>query len=992
MPEIDQQSADAALAIKALASLSSVTPSSSPHNSRRSPPRASSPSYDIIKPSHSRTPSETLSTVQLTTSHSSLNRPNDADSDPTVQKPANGGPHVNSSNSTETGTSLVSKPSSTSSAPAAASQHSSSSTDLSTNALNPLPSSTLSSVSLPLSSLEKLAASSDKPISSQLPVKTTSFDKKLPSSPAEDEEPEIYSIDAGVIRCICGFTHDDGFTIQCEKCNAWQHAVCVNIENDQVPEVYFCDKCGKLSYDINAAKVYQIRRLKELKAQADLARSLNDEDSASRSKSRKRSSVDDDGNSEDETMTKRRRSHDDVKRSNNNTGVNNSSNNTDRGSSTGASPKVSSSRSSPAPSSGATTNATTTTSSGNRRGRTKRLTVPTGLPIPSKDDDNDNEPEKKFTLAQMYSSYFVSISENRFATPAVRNYVNSLPSNPDVDQDEITQLSATKYQNVKLPDLIVKLTSDHPKQKFSGFSRFGLFLENSVPRDRYLINYVGQVMTLQQYKSHPVNQYRQFGCPKPGVLFHPSLPICVDARLVGSKARFIRRSCRPNCKISTVVVDKTKVKFAVFSTESIEAGSELTIDWEWDQKHPARKLIDGVSPDQLTKQEKLFLEHVADMANQRGAECACNLPAGECIMMRMKKINGAPPRTTRMGNKSRRGNDSGDADGNSGVYGTEITDSAAFYSKREARKLQSAMELIERVSRNEESKRRKKEESQEVEESPSAESLVPASLAIETEEEKKPSIVFVDRAIQTPPITIPLRHYSEPRIKEKVTSTTTVNKYGPFLSRTLPKKRLFFQYMQAKKSYEKQLKTENSNGYSIAPLKTSIGISNSTTKSGTPSRLSITGKASNGSTSAGINASGLVGVSNVSSPSSPYMPSDEFSSRGTSKAPTPVPGSPSIIATFPIEAANNPSVSTTALASEPRTLTHNSSDHALSSALASTPPAATITKSTLATTSTLGLTSSAAVSSTTTTTNQSKTVKKLSFADYKKKKTNAQQK
>lgn len=988
MPEIDQQSADAALAIKALASLSSVTPSSS-HNSRQPPPRASSPTNNNIKPSHSRTPSETPSTVQPTASHSSLNLSNDAGSGPTVRKPVNGGPHVNTSNSTETNTS--SEPQSTSSAPAPASQNSSSSTSLLTNAISPVPSSTSSSVFAPSSSLEKLAASSDKPIPSQVSVKTASFVKKRPS-PAEDEEPEIYSIDAGVIRCICGFTHDDGFTIQCEKCNAWQHAVCVNIENDQVPEVYFCDKCGKLSYDVNAAKVYQLRRLKELKAQAGLTRSLNDEDSASRSKFRKRTSVDDDGNSEDETVAKRRRSQDDVKRNNNNTAASNSSNNTDRGSSAAASPKVSSSRSSPAPSSGAATAATTTTSSGNRRGRTKRLTVPTGLPVPSKDDDNDNEPEKKFTLAQMYSSYFVLISENRFATPAVRNYVNSIPSNPDVDQDEITHLSATKYQNIKLPDLTVKLTSDHPKQKFSGFSRFGLFLENSVPRDRYLINYVGQVMTLEQYKSHPVNQYRQFGCPKPGVLFHPSLPICVDARLVGSKARFIRRSCRPNCKISTVVVDKTKVKFAVFSTESIEAGSELTIDWEWDQKHPVRKLIDGVPPDQLTKQEKLFLEHVAEMANQRGAECACNLPASECIMTRMKKINGGPPRTTRMGNKSRRGNDSGDHDGNSGVYGTEITDSAAFYSKREARKLQSAMELIERVNRTEESKRRKKEGSQDLEDSPSTESLVPASLPVETEEEKKPSTVFVDRAIQTPPITIPLRYYSEPHIKEKAASTTTVSKYGPVLSRSIPKKRLFVEYMQAKKSYEKQPKTESNNGYSIAPLKTSIGSSSNTSKSGTSSRLSITGKVSNGSTSTGVNGPGFVGVSNVSLPSSPYMPSDDFSSRGTSKAPTPVPGSPSITATFQIEAAGNPSVSATALSSEPRTVTTpNSFEPAASSTLASTPPATTTTKSTLPTTATSGLTSSAAVP-TTTTTNQGKTVKKLSFADYKKKKTNAQQK
>jgi hypothetical protein len=80
--------------------------------------------------------------------------------------------------------------------------------------------------------------------------------------------------DDGVIRCICSVTTDDGFTIQCETCEVWQHAVCVNVPIDevsfqcllicrtplklipphsfthahhyhflQVPEHYFCDRC-----------------------------------------------------------------------------------------------------------------------------------------------------------------------------------------------------------------------------------------------------------------------------------------------------------------------------------------------------------------------------------------------------------------------------------------------------------------------------------------------------------------------------------------------------------------------------------------------------------------------------------------------------------------------------------------------------------------------------------------------------------------------------
>lgn len=82
------------------------------------------------------------------------------------------------------------------------------------------------------------------------------------TSSSSSSKVKIYHIDAGIIRCICGFSEDDGFTIQCENCHVWQHAVCVNItDNAQVPDVYLCDKCGKLSYDVEAAKKLQSRRL-----------------------------------------------------------------------------------------------------------------------------------------------------------------------------------------------------------------------------------------------------------------------------------------------------------------------------------------------------------------------------------------------------------------------------------------------------------------------------------------------------------------------------------------------------------------------------------------------------------------------------------------------------------------------------------------------------------------------------------------------------------
>ncbi|KAF2902327.1 hypothetical protein ILUMI_03865, partial [Ignelater luminosus] len=46
-----------------------------------------------------------------------------------------------------------------------------------------------------------------------------------------------------VTRCICGFLHDDGFMIECDKCKVWQHVRCVIKNNKKVPDDYLCEVC-----------------------------------------------------------------------------------------------------------------------------------------------------------------------------------------------------------------------------------------------------------------------------------------------------------------------------------------------------------------------------------------------------------------------------------------------------------------------------------------------------------------------------------------------------------------------------------------------------------------------------------------------------------------------------------------------------------------------------------------------------------------------------
>lgn len=764
--------------------------------------------------------------------------------------------------------------------------------------------------------------------------------------------------------------------------------MCVNIENDKVPEIYLCDRCGNLKYDTEAARRYQDQRLRTLKDQGGRrSADAEDDEMALRSKrikgtaDRKRNSTDGTDQPAEyfettEDGSKRRKSKDDDKERR-------TAGTSERGSSAGASPTVSS-RSSPVPATNGSANPVQTPGTatpGSRRGRGKRLTVANGLPSATKDDmnDNDAEPEKKFTLDEMYNSYYVPIPQNRYSTPDVHQYVNDLATSTGPEAESLTHFSMQDYESIKHPEVSVRLTSDHPKQKFSGFSRLGLYIERTVPRDRFIINYVGQVMTKVQYKSNPINQYRQFGCPKPGVLFHPSLPICIDARLVGSQARFMRRSCTPNCKVSTVVVDDKHVIFAAFSTEVIKAGAELTVAWEWDEQHPVRKLLDDIPPEQLSKEERVFLAQVASMANQRGADCACNLASSECLLARMKRANGTPPRNTRIGSKTRRGiSESNTPNGvDSGVegdstplqFGTEAVDNANFYSSREARKLQSAMELIERLSRNKDGKKRKFDEE-------AATDSKDATVNDDTDHKPvKLGPKLVDKAVQTPPVVVPLRNTAKDRPTDFRASSALPHH-----------KRMFRQYLQAKQSYSeshtrpKELLISSDSLPLVSPS-AKMPLTVSTRLPAKPSAPLANGSNPTAATST---------TPNVSLPSSPHLPhNDTYTvTRIPSKPPTPVPVSPitTPITTPTFESLSQPSPATTTpttsippVAIVPDAAKPSPSSPALASPVIPIPSAAPVpVQVPVAAAAAVPAPAAPAVA---------KTVKKLSFADYKKKKT-----
>ncbi|KAJ7839726.1 hypothetical protein B0H14DRAFT_2158058, partial [Mycena olivaceomarginata] len=46
-----------------------------------------------------------------------------------------------------------------------------------------------------------------------------------------------------IIRCICGSSTDDGFSIACDGCGRWCHCACFAIAKDCVPDNWWCWKC-----------------------------------------------------------------------------------------------------------------------------------------------------------------------------------------------------------------------------------------------------------------------------------------------------------------------------------------------------------------------------------------------------------------------------------------------------------------------------------------------------------------------------------------------------------------------------------------------------------------------------------------------------------------------------------------------------------------------------------------------------------------------------
>lgn len=462
--------------------------------------------------------------------------------------------------------------------------------------------------------------------------------RELDVTPIEGPPKKEYPVDAGVIRCICGFDDDDGFTIQCEKCNAWQHAQCVEIADEaHVPDIYYCDQCSDRKVNVQLAVERQTRRMQSGKRRKPRSRKEDGKEGSrsgqsTRSSSPSKAGKDGKDGRDASSASKDKDEQADADRKD-------KEKDKDGGNSS-------------------TSGKDAKDGKGGKRGRRKQATRTARgaqTEAPTADDESDSDAEFSGARAKAYESHFVRIDANHVQSPAVAQFMETVPT-LGLDEEVYSELTPAEYRAVKPVKLFVRSTADATRmQQFRGFSKYGVYVESAIPRDRLIAEFVGEVMFQKDYKANPINQYRFYACPKPGVIFVPSLPLAVDGRRVGSETSFIRYSCRPNVRFSTVVIDDdarpaaSRVHFAAFALEAIRPGTELTVAWEFDPAHPVRKLMAGEDVSALSAEERDFLGKSYAMLLERGMECACDA-AGDCVLNLMKKAE-TGIRSTRAGTK-----------------------------------------------------------------------------------------------------------------------------------------------------------------------------------------------------------------------------------------------------------------------------------------------------------------------------------------------------
>lgn len=418
-----------------------------------------------------------------------------------------------------------------------------------------------------------------------------------------DEEEESYTI-----KCICPFADDDGSTVQCDKCETWQHILCY-YPTKRVPDTHKCTDCEPRSLDARRATERQIKVREQI-------------DGGDRKTKR--------------PVTK---SHKKRPKETNATGEHiNGWHTHERHESAPIG------RDQPPPAKRPKTSHRTSGSVSSQVGTpvlqpdSRRQAGSSAQKSPIKSPLNPT-----FPLIPTYSPEFlelydcdegnVSMQANIFNNIALAGTLASAVQDPEVLENNlgVRQPHAVVFNKTDQPldastwprttrerqvDFSVDYDGKHPSWQC-------LKVREDVRKDGILGEVKGQIGHLADYSLDSANRWQELHHPEPFVFFHPQLPIYVDCRKEGTEFRYARRSCNANMGMKTIITNESEFHFCFTARTDIPADTELTVNWYLFPSLFNDGLIKGgtTSDDDVDAKRQWISRALANFGG-----CACNGP------------------------------------------------------------------------------------------------------------------------------------------------------------------------------------------------------------------------------------------------------------------------------------------------------------------------------------------------------------------------------